>query len=97
MLTGSTNKVDGSQTAILREILSCEKYHVLHLDLRLAGVADIQSLYTSLNLQLEQYFMELANMGGGYKVFEVEARRFKVSLIRSSVSLHAFTNWMGLE
>jgi hypothetical protein len=95
--TGSRNEVDGSQTAILREILSCEKYHVLHLDLRLAGIADIQSLYTSLNLQMEQYFMELANMVGGYKVFEAEARRLKVSPICSLVSLHAFTNWMGLE
>jgi hypothetical protein len=69
------------QTAMLREILSCEQYHVLHFDLRLAGFADLQSLYTSLSQQMELFFMELSNMPGGYRVFETEAWSFKVPTI----------------
>lgn len=55
------------QTALLREILSHPRYHVLHFDLRIAGFADIESLYTSLSIQMEGYFEELANKGGWYE------------------------------
>jgi hypothetical protein len=50
----------------------------LHLDLRLAGFADIQSLYTILSQQMEFFFARFATMSGGYKVFDEDARNFKV-------------------
>lgn len=37
-----------SQTALLRQVLSSNKFHVLHFDLRIAGFADLASLYMSL-------------------------------------------------
>ena len=67
------------KTAILREILSQDKYHVLHFDLRIAGFADLPSLYTSLSQQMEQYFEEVAKNMEGYEEFEKEAWSFKVS------------------
>ncbi|EAU83925.2 hypothetical protein CC1G_10330 [Coprinopsis cinerea okayama7 len=55
------------KTALLREILSHPRYHVLHFDLRIAGFADLESLYTSLSLQMEGFFEELAQNGGWYE------------------------------
>ena len=55
------------QTALLREILSHPRYHVLHFDLRIAGFADLESPYTSLSIQMEGYFEELATKGGWYE------------------------------
>lgn len=65
------------QTALLREVLSRENYHVLHFDLRIAGFADLSSLYMSLSQQMEQYFEEIAKLEG-YEEFEREAWGFKV-------------------
>lgn len=66
------------KTALLRQILSDEKYHVLHFDLRIAGFADLPSLYFSLALQLEYYFREIVQQLPGYNVFEQEsAPRFR--------------------
>jgi hypothetical protein len=72
---------------VLREVLSREKYHVLHFDLRIAGFADLSSLYTSLSQQMEQYFEEISNTMAGYKEFEKEAWGFKVCVGRLSSSL----------
>jgi hypothetical protein len=36
------------QTALLRQVLTGSKYLVLHFDLRIAGFADLASLYVSL-------------------------------------------------
>ena len=36
------------QTALLRQVLTQSSYHVLHFDLRIAGFADLASLYMSL-------------------------------------------------
>ena len=69
------------QTALLREVLSQEKYHVLHFDLRIAGFADLASLYLSLNQQMEQYFEEIAKMEG-YEEFKREAWSFKVRALQ---------------
>lgn len=55
------------KTALLREILSHPRYHVLHFDLRIAGFADLESLYMSLSIQMEGYFEELAKNGGWYE------------------------------
>ncbi|KDR77131.1 hypothetical protein GALMADRAFT_66299 [Galerina marginata CBS 339.88] len=64
-------------TALLREVLTREEYHVLHFDLRIAGFADLASLYTSLSQQMEQYFEEIATKMEGYQDFEREAWSFK--------------------
>lgn len=64
------------KTALLREVLSRDQYHVLHFDLRIPGFADLASLYTSLSQQMEQYFEEVAAMEG-YNEFRKEAWCFK--------------------
>jgi len=68
------------KTALLREVLSGEQYHVLHFDLRIPGFADLASLYMSLSQQMEQYFEEVATMEG-YEEFRKEAWAFKVRMI----------------
>ncbi|RDB23416.1 hypothetical protein Hypma_009439 [Hypsizygus marmoreus] len=65
------------KTALLREVLSREQYHVLHFDLRIAGFADLASLYLSLSQQMELYFEEIAHKMEGYEDFEKEAWSFK--------------------
>ncbi|KAF9049277.1 hypothetical protein BDZ89DRAFT_1006617 [Hymenopellis radicata] len=65
------------KTALLREVLSRESYHVLHFDLRIAGFADLSSLYMSLSQQMEQYFEAIAQTMEGYDQFEKEAWSFK--------------------
>jgi hypothetical protein len=74
----STPVLAPSQTTLLREVLSQPQYHVLHFDLRIAGFADLSSLYTSLSAQIEQYFVDIANTMEGYEEFEREAWSFKV-------------------
>ncbi|KAJ6588325.1 hypothetical protein B0H19DRAFT_1205842 [Mycena capillaripes] len=64
------------KTALLREVLCSDSYHVLHFDLRIAGFADLASLYTSLSQQMEQYFEEIGKIPG-YEEFEKEAWGFK--------------------
>ncbi|KAJ7845894.1 hypothetical protein B0H13DRAFT_2363387 [Mycena leptocephala] len=64
------------KTALLREVLCSESYHVLHFDLRIAGFADLASLYTSLSQQMEQYFEEIGKLAG-YEEFEREGWSFK--------------------
>ena len=61
----------------MRQLLTSDKYHVLHFDLRIAGFADLDSLYISLSQQVEQYFNLIADMKG-YEDFEKEAWSFKV-------------------
>ncbi|KIY69798.1 hypothetical protein CYLTODRAFT_435963 [Cylindrobasidium torrendii FP15055 ss-10] len=65
------------KTALLREVLSRDDYHVLHFDLRIAGFADIYSLYMSLSQQIEQYWEVIAESMDGYQQFEKEAWAFK--------------------
>lgn len=82
------------KTALLRQVLSnSDKYHVLHFDLRIAGFADLASLYTSLSQQLESYFAVIPEQMGkewGWDEFEIESWAFKVcptcdlSLLESS-------------
>jgi hypothetical protein len=55
---------------------------VLHFDLRIAGFADLSSLYMSLSQQMELYFEAIANTMPGYEEFEKEAWGFKVSRAR---------------
>jgi len=52
---------------------------VLHFDLRIAGFADLSSLYMSLSQQMEQYFEGIAKLEG-YAEFEREAWGFKVTI-----------------
>ncbi|KAF8805559.1 hypothetical protein BYT27DRAFT_7104264 [Phlegmacium glaucopus] len=65
------------KTTLLREILSREEYHVLHFNLRIAGFADLTSLYLSLSQQMEQYFQEISTKMKGFEGFEKEAWSFK--------------------
>ncbi|SCV69551.1 BQ2448_2571 [Microbotryum intermedium] len=68
------------KTALLRQVLSQEQYHCIHFDLRIAGFADLQSLYFSLAQQMEGYFGALPEMMGeewGWGVFEKESWAFK--------------------
>ncbi|KAJ3984032.1 hypothetical protein F5890DRAFT_1554448 [Lentinula detonsa] len=65
------------KTALLREVLCRDSYHVLHFDLRIAGFADLASLYMSLSRQMEQYFEAISTQMEGYKEFEKEAWSFK--------------------
>ncbi|KAH9974088.1 hypothetical protein BGW80DRAFT_1493793 [Lactifluus volemus] len=64
------------KTTLLRQLLTSDKYHVLHFDLRIAGFADLDSLYISLSQQMEQYFSYIADVKG-YDDFEREAWCFK--------------------
>ncbi|EIN14466.1 hypothetical protein PUNSTDRAFT_96359, partial [Punctularia strigosozonata HHB-11173 SS5] len=65
------------KTALLREVLSRDDYHVLHFDLRIAGFADLASLYMSLSQQMELYFEAIGQSMPGYEEFEKEAWAFK--------------------
>ncbi|GAA5973059.1 hypothetical protein JCM11641_000392 [Rhodosporidiobolus odoratus] len=68
------------KTALLRQVLSEDKYHVLHFDLRIAGFADLSSLYFSLSTQLESYFAAIPDLLGkeyGWGEFEKESWAFK--------------------
>lgn len=68
------------KTALLRQVLSDDKYHVVHFDLRIAGFADLASLYFSLSTQLESYFAAIPDKLGrewGWGEFEKESYAFK--------------------
>ncbi|KAI8989619.1 hypothetical protein BD414DRAFT_484704 [Trametes punicea] len=67
------------KTALLRQVLTQPRYHVLHFDLRIAGFADLASLYMSLSQQMESFFMSIAQDPDmpGYDIFEREAWAFK--------------------
>ncbi|KAH9813930.1 hypothetical protein DFH28DRAFT_328430 [Melampsora americana] len=65
------------KTALLRQVLTHERYHVIHFDLRIAGFADLSSLFFSLSAQMEQFFVNLASRLEGYDTFETEALAFK--------------------
>jgi hypothetical protein len=71
------------KTALCRQILCKPIYHVLHYDLRIAGFADLASLYYALSTQMEQYFVEISKRLPGYEDFEKESYTFKVILPRS--------------
>ncbi|KAI9444346.1 hypothetical protein H4582DRAFT_2109429 [Lactarius indigo] len=63
-----------TQTALLRQLLTSDKYHVLHFDLRIAGFADLDSLYITI-------FNCIADMKG-YEDFEKEAWHDRLNVER---------------
>ncbi|KAG8216053.1 hypothetical protein J3R82DRAFT_8053 [Butyriboletus roseoflavus] len=65
------------KTALLREVLSRGRFHVLHFDLRIPGFADVSSLYMSLSQQMERYFEDVATNMPGFDEFRREASAFK--------------------
>lgn len=65
------------KTALLRQILSRNIYHVLHFDLRIPGFADMTSLYMSMSQQMERYFDEISKATPGYEEFQKEGLEFK--------------------
>ncbi|KAG1819295.1 uncharacterized protein BJ212DRAFT_1345285 [Suillus subaureus] len=65
------------KTALLREVLSRNIYHVLHFDLRIPGFADMTSLYMSMSRQMERYFDEISKATPGFEEFRKEGLEFK--------------------
>jgi len=63
---GCTNGSVG-KTALLRQVLTDPRYHVVHFDLRIAGFADVTSLYMSLAAQFQHFFEALAVELEGYE------------------------------
>ena len=51
-----------AQTALLRQVLTRTKYHVLHFDLRIAGFADLPSLYMSLRFRQSCLSLRFSNL-----------------------------------
>jgi hypothetical protein len=68
---------------------------VLHFDLRIAGFADLSSLYISLSQQMEQYFEEMSKSMEGYEAFEKEAWSFKVCLSITKQSRCLLTSYLS--
>lgn len=61
-------------------MLSDPRFHVLHFDLRIAGFADLSSLYFSLCEQIESYFEAIPGLmgeGWGYECFHQQSWAFK--------------------
>ncbi|KAN0094674.1 hypothetical protein V8E55_002961 [Tylopilus felleus] len=65
------------KTALLREVLSRDRFHVLHFDLRIPGFADVSSLYMSLSQQMERYFKDVSTTMPGFEEFRKDANEFK--------------------
>ncbi|KAG9299228.1 hypothetical protein G9A89_013876 [Geosiphon pyriformis] len=49
------------KTALLREILADDRYHVIHFDLRLPGFADLPSFTIEFCSKLETFFSQIAD------------------------------------
>ncbi|KAK5313967.1 hypothetical protein LTR70_007389 [Exophiala xenobiotica] len=47
------------KTALLREVLATDDFHVVKFDLRISGFADVRTLYIALCEQLEQFFEDM--------------------------------------
>lgn len=71
------------KTALLRQVLTDPRFHVLHFDLRIAGFADVTSLYMSLAAQFEHFFETLADELEGYDEMKKHGLTFK----------HAWMDW----
>jgi hypothetical protein len=71
------------KTALLRQVLTDPRFHVLHFDLRIAGFADVTSLYMSLAAQFEHFFETLATELEGYDEMKKHGLTFK----------HAWMDW----
>jgi hypothetical protein len=68
---------------LLRQVLTDPRFHVVHFDLRIAGFADVTSLYMSLAAQFEHFFESIANQLEGYEEMKKHALMFK----------HAWMDW----
>jgi hypothetical protein len=71
------------KTALLRQVLTDPRFHVVHFDLRIAGFADVTSLYMSLAAQFEHFFESLATELEGYDEMKKHGLTFK----------HAWLDW----
>ena len=71
------------KTALLRQVLTQPQFHVVHFDLRIAGFADVTSLYMSLAAQFEHFFNSLAVELEGYDEMRNHGLTFK----------HAWLDW----
>ena len=71
------------KTALLRQVLTDPRFHVVHFDLRIAGFADVTSLYMSLAAQFEHFFESLAGQLEGYEEMKKHGLMFK----------HAWMDW----
>lgn len=71
------------KTALLRQVLTDPRFHVVHFDLRIAGFADVTSLYMSLAAQFEHFFESIADELEGYEEIKKHGLTFK----------HAWMDW----
>ncbi|CAG8761311.1 11542_t:CDS:2, partial [Acaulospora morrowiae] len=70
------------KTALLHEILTDDKYHVIHLDLRVPGFSDLRSFTAELASHLETFLLRISEhqqpqTKDRYKIFEDHATRIK--------------------
>ena len=63
-------------------MLSRDRFHVLHFDLRIPGFADVSSFYMSLSQQMERFFEDISTNMPGFEVFRKEAWAFKVRVLQ---------------
>ncbi|CAG8478626.1 5920_t:CDS:2 [Acaulospora colombiana] len=74
------------KTALLREILTDDKYHVIQFDLRIPGFADLRSFTAELASRMETFFLQVSNYQppqarDRYRVIEDQAigiKRFRL-------------------
>ncbi|RGB30612.1 Archaeal ATPase-domain-containing protein [Rhizophagus diaphanus] len=73
--------VNGSEsvgkTALLREILSNNRYHVIYIDTRVSGFADVRSFTTEFATHLESFFNQIVSYYPNLKVFRDVSIAFK--------------------
>ncbi|RIA90680.1 Archaeal ATPase-domain-containing protein [Glomus cerebriforme] len=73
--------INGSQsvgkTALLREVLANNKYHVIYIDLRISGFADLRSFTAEFATHLETFFTQITSYYPNLKIFQDKALVFK--------------------
>ncbi|CAB4424634.1 unnamed protein product [Rhizophagus irregularis] len=73
--------VNGSEsvgkTALLREILASNQYHVIYIDTRVSGFADVRSFTTEFATHLESFFNQIVSYYPNLKVFRDVSIAFK--------------------
>ena len=68
-------------------MLSRDRFHVLHFDLRIPGFADVYSLYMRLSQQMEHFFEDIATSMPGLEEFRKDACAFKVGFPRMQIRI----------
>ncbi|GBC03954.1 hypothetical protein RclHR1_05410010 [Rhizophagus clarus] len=73
--------VNGSEsvgkTALVREILASSQYHVIYIDTRVSGFADVRSFTSEFSTHLESFFNQIVSYYPNLKVFRDVSISFK--------------------